>query len=57
MDKELIIFGVNLINNCKFYYPENPIQRDRVDIDKILMFKKVSLGKNGYKQFIGDKNN
>lgn len=57
MDKELIIFGVNLINNCKFYYPENPIQRDRVDIDKILMFKKVSFGKNGYKQFIGDKNN
>ena len=57
MDKEFIVFGVNFINNRKFYYPKNPIQRDKVDIDKILIFKKVSLGKNGCKYFIGDKNN
>ena len=41
---------------CRFY-SKNPISVDDVDIDTILVPKKVAFSKNGFKYFIGYKNN
>ena len=55
MNKKLI-FNDNEIDKRRFY-PKNPISVDDVDIDTILVLKKVPFGKNGFKYFIGYKNN
>ena len=50
------IFNDNGIDKRRCY-PKNPISVDDVDIDTILVPKKVAFSKNGFKYFIGYKNN
>lgn len=45
MSKELLIFGDNGTNKRKFLYSKYPIGINNVEIDKILIPNKVSLGK------------
>ena len=57
MNKEILVFSTCEIDKCKFHYPKNPVQTDDVDTDKTLISNKVSLGKNGYRCFIGNRDN
>ena len=50
------IFNDNGIDKRRCY-PKNPISVDDVDIDTILVPKKVAFSKNGFKYFNGYKNN
>ena len=51
MNKETLIFDDIVIDDW------NSIWTDDVDIDKMLISKKVSFGKKGYKYFIDYKHN
>ena len=55
MNIEALIFDYIMIVQPKFHYFSSPIWRDGVDIDKIILYNKVSFGKKGYKYFIGYK--
>ena len=55
MNKKILKFGNIRIDKPKFHYPENQIGIKDVDIEKILICKKVSFGKKSYKHFISYK--
>ena len=57
MGKETIRFGNIEINKQKFHNHKNPISVYEVNIDRIVIFSRVSFGKTGFKYFIGYKNN
>ena len=51
------MFSDTEIEKHKFLYCKNLILIDDVDIDKILMPKKIYFGKKSFKYFIGYKDN
>ena len=50
-------FGDTEIEIHKFHYHRNPIPIYDVDINKIIVSNRVSFGKEGFKYFIGYKDN
>ena len=53
MSKEIIKFDNTEIEKHKFHQHKNPISMYYVDINKIVVSSKFSLGKKGFKYFIG----
>ena len=49
MNKEMVTFGDIRIKNRKINYSKYPINISKVDIDKIIISKKVFFGKNHFK--------
>ena len=49
MDKKLVKFGETKIGKHKFHKHKNPILIYDIDNNKILVSKKVSFGKRGFK--------
>ena len=45
MNREALIFDYIMIVQPKFRYFSSPIWRDGVDMDKIILYNKVSFGK------------
>ena len=43
------------IEKFKFYYSKYPVNISNLHIDKIILYDKISFGKNGFKYFIGYK--
>ena len=52
MDKEIITFGVE-IGKQKFYQYKSPTILKHVNIDNIIVFKKISSNEENQKYFIG----
>ena len=52
MGKEILMFDVVLEKN-KFYRHKSPTFLKDVDIEKVLVFSKISSGEKNYKYFIG----
>ena len=48
MDNKIIKFDDTEIEKYKFHQHQSPISKDMIDINKIVVSKKVSFGKNGY---------
>ena len=57
MKKKILILDNITIDKRRFHYPKNPIWIDDIYILLIFHFNKISFGKEGYKYFIGCKNN
>ena len=55
MEKTIIEFGVIEIEKQKFHQHKRPISIKNIDISKLVVWNKVSFGKNGFKYFIGYK--
>ena len=55
MEKPIIKFSDIEIQKQKFHQHKGPISIKNIDIYKIVVSKKVSFGKNGFKNFIGFK--
>ena len=55
MDKKIVKFGDFEIEKQKFHQHKRPISIKNLDINKIVVSNKVSLGKKGFKYFIGYK--
>ena len=53
MGKEILTFGNTEIEKNKFYRHMTPIFLEDVDIEKVLVSKKISFGEKNYKYFIG----
>ena len=53
MNKEIITFGDNEIEKCKFHHRKNLILLEYVDIDSILTSSLFFSGEKNYKYFIG----
>ena len=53
MEKTIIKFGDFEIEKQKLHQHEGPISIKNIDINKIVVSNKVSLGKKGFKYFIG----
>ena len=53
MGKEVLIFGDIEIGKNKFYSCKSPIFLKDVDIEKLLVSKKISFGEKNCKYFIG----
>ena len=53
--KRIIKFGDIEIKMQKFNLHKGPISIKHIDIDKIVVSNKVSIGKKGFKYFIGYK--
>ena len=53
MDKEILTFGDIEIEKKIFFCHESPIFLKHVDIEKVLVFSKISSGKKNYKCLIG----
>ena len=53
MGKDVLTFGGNEIEKNKFYYHKSPILLKDVDIEKVLVSKKIFSGEESYKYFIG----
>ena len=53
MEKPIIKFGDTEIKKQKFYQYKRPISIRNIDINKTVVSNKVSLGKKGFKYFIG----
>ena len=54
IDKKIIKFGDTEIENIKFYQHKSPILINNIDNKKVVS-NKISLSKNGLKNFIGYK--
>ena len=52
MGKEILTFGNISIEKNKSYRHKTPIFLRDVDIEKVLVFNKISFGKKKYKYFI-----
>ena len=48
MEETVIKFGDTKIEEQKFHQHMSPILINNIDINKILLFNKVSFGKNGF---------
>ena len=55
MEKTVIKFGDIEIKKQKFRQHKRPISIKNIDINKTVLFKKISFGKKGFKYFIGFK--
>ena len=55
MDKKIVKFGDFEIEKQTFHQHKRPISIKNLDINKIVVPNKVSLGKKGFKYFIGYK--
>ena len=55
MVKEIITFGDTEVEQYKFCQNKSPISISDVNINKIIVSNKVSLGQKGFKYFIGYK--
>ena len=55
MVKTIIKFGDNEIEKEKFHQHKRPISINKIDINKIVVSNKTSLGKKGFRYFIGFK--
>ena len=53
MGKEILKFGNIEIEKNKFYHHKSLIFLKNVDIEKVLVSNKISLGEKNYKYFIG----
>ena len=53
MDKEILTFGNIEIEKNTFYRYKSPIPLRDVDINKVLVFNKISFDEKNYKYFIG----
>ena len=53
MDKEILTFGNTEIEKNTFYRYKSPIPLRDVDINKVLVFNKISFDEKNYKYFIG----
>ena len=53
MGKEILTFGNIEIEKNKFYRHKTPIILGDVDIEKVLVSKKISFGEKNYKYFSG----
>ena len=53
IDKEIITFGDIEIEKHKFYHHKTPIFLKDINIDIVLVSKKISSGTKNYKCFIG----
>ena len=53
MDKEILTFGNIDIEKNKLYRHKTPIFLGDVDIEKVLVSKKISFGEKNYKYFTG----
>ena len=54
MEQEAVHFGENSIIKRAFHKNERPININEVDIKRIKLSDKKSLGKDSFKYFIGD---
>ena len=52
MVKEMVTFGNIDIRKNKLYRHRTPIDLGDVDIEKVLVSKKISFGENNYKYYI-----
>ena len=52
MGKEILTFGNIEIEKDKFYHNKIPVNLRDVDIEKVLVSKKISFGKKNCKYFI-----
>ena len=55
MDKKIINFGDTDIQKYKFHQHKSPILINNIDVNKIVVFNKVSFDKKGLKYYIGYK--
>ena len=55
MVKIIIKFGDNEIEKERFHQHKRPISINKIDINKIVVSNKTSLGKKGFRYFIGFK--
>ena len=55
MDKEITTFGDAETEKSKFHYSKYLVNISNVDINKITISNKVSLGKKDFNYFIGYK--
>ena len=55
MENTIIKFGDLKIKKQKYHQNKRPISIKNVDINKRVVFNKVSFGKKGFKYFIGYK--
>ena len=55
MNKIIITFDDTEIEKCKFQYSKYPINIKKVNVDKTIIFNKVSFGKKAFKHFIDYK--
>ena len=55
MEKAIIKFGDTEFEKQKFCQYKKPVSITNIDINKILVFNKVSFGKKGFKFFLGYK--
>ena len=55
MEKTIIKFGDIEVKKQKFRLHKRPISIKNIDINKIVLFKKISFGKKSFKYFIGYK--
>ena len=53
MGKEILTFGDIVVEKNKFYRNKTPIFLKDVDIEKVLVSNKISVGEKNYKYFIG----
>ena len=51
MGKEIITFGNIEVEKHKFHQHKRPISIYAVNVDRIVVFDKVSFGKKGFKYF------
>ena len=55
MEKPIIKFGDIEIKNQKFHQHKKPTLIKNIDINKVVVFNKVSFGKKGFKYFLAIK--
>ena len=55
MDKKIIKFDNTEIEKCKFQQHKSPIFIDNIDVNKMLVSKKISFGAKDFKYCIGYK--
>ena len=53
MGKEILTFADTEIEQDKFYPHKSPIYVEDIDIEKVLVFDKISSDEKKYKYFIG----
>ena len=53
MGKEIWTFGDIEIEKNKFYSHKSPVPVSDIDIENVLVSKKISFGEKNYKYFIG----
>ena len=53
MAKEILTFGDNEIEKYKFYYHKTPVFLKDVDMEKVLVSNKISIGEKNFKYVIG----